>query len=316
MRNSRIATLLLIALVVGAVYLKFAKPPRYDPNRGELVVPTEAAKKVNVPAKAKWLELAQTVIHVAESKIDIANAKARAKSQLADLAEVVGNMGGVGPDLRKLVELTNEEFVALGRACARELDSVNKAIELPDPRAVRLSALVSPHAGEDGIQLSVKLYDNPVIRAFALPDGSVRISSGLLAIADDDEVRGVLGHELGHVILQHSKAYARVAILTSAGAKAVLKATSGDDAKPGVIADVAAEIAKPLVETRYSRAKEQQADDFAFAFVMAYGYQPEALVSLFGKLGPGREASVFDSHPPSAARASRMRELIAKAKKQ
>jgi len=306
----------LIALVVGAAYLKFAKPPRYDPNRGELVVPTEAAKKVNVPAKAKWLELAQTVIHVAESKIDIANAKARAKSQLADLAEGVGNMGGVGPDLRKLVELTNEEIVALGRACARELDSVNKAIELPDPRAVRLSALVSPHAGEDGIQLSVKLYDNPVIRAFALPDGSVRISSGLLAIADDDEVRGVLGHELGHVILQHSKARTRVAILTSAGAKAVLKATSGDDAKPGVIADVAAQIAKSLMDARYSRTNEQQADDFAFAFVMAYGYQPEALVSLFGKIGPDREASVFDSHPPSAARASRMRELIAKAKKQ
>jgi predicted Zn-dependent protease len=83
-----------------------------------------------------------------------------------------------------------------------------------------------------------------------------------------------------------------------------------------VIADVAAEIANSLMKARYSRAKEQQADDFAFAFVMAYGYRPEALVSLFGKLGPDREASVLDSHPPSAARASRMRELIAKAKKQ
>jgi len=306
----------LIVLVGCAGCSKPASTAQYDPDLGELVVPTEAAKKVDVPAKAKWLELTQTVINDAKNKIDINDARGKAKRRAADLAEEVGDMVGVGDDLRKLVELTDEQFVVLGRECARKLDSVNKAIELPDPRAARLSALVSPHAGEDGIQLSVKLYDNPAVNAFALPDGSVRFYSGLLAIADDEEVRGVLGHELGHVIKKHSKASARVAMLTSAGAKAALKAAAGDTGKPGVLVVVAAVIADTLVNARYSRSKEQQADEFAFAFVMAYGYQPEALVSLFGKLGHDGKTSLFDSHPPSAARASRMREFIAKSKRQ
>lgn len=316
----RTAAILWLTLIAGSSCTKPAEASaqlapaglRYDPEVGELVVPTAAAVKVDAGAKAKWMELAGTVMEAAKGKLD--GAKAKAKERLADMADDVGDMAGVGDELRKLVELTDEQFITLGRRCARELDSANKVITLPDPRAARLSAIVSPHAGEDGVRLSVKLYDSPVINAFALPDGSVRFYAGLLAIATDEELRGVLGHELAHVVQKHSKASARVAMLASAGAKAALKAASGDAGKPGVIEAVASLIAQALVNARYSRAKERQADDYAFSFVMAYGYPPDGLVSLFEKFGNERQVSPFASHPPSAERADRMRELIAKAK--
>ncbi len=130
----------------------------------------------------------------------------------------------------------------------------------------------------------------------------------------------MLGHELGHVVRQHSKAEARMKILASLGARAAFQSITGDvgeaDLKLNLFEVLAGYIAELLVNARYSRFQEQQADDFAFVFMMTHGYRPEALVSLFGKLGQESKVSKYDSHPPSAARASRMRELIAKTKEE
>jgi len=320
MRRIRYCTVpLAIALVGGAACSEpadLATPPasqalRHDPDVGELVVPSVATAKVDAATKSKWTEMAGAAIETAKGKLE--DAKAKAKDRLADMADAAGDMADVGDEMRKLVELTDEEYVALGRRCAHELDTRHKAVPLPDPRAARLSAIVSPHAAEDGVRLSVKLYESPVVNAFALPDGSVRVFTGLLDIATDEELRGVLGHELAHVVHKHSKNATRVAILASAGAKVALKAASGDVGKPGVIEALAVAIAEKLVNARYSRANERQADDYAFAFMMSYGYEPHGLVTLFEKFGNERQVSPFASHPPSAQRADRMRELIAKA---
>lgn len=255
--------------------------------------------------------MAATAVDVARGKVGGAVARV-SKERLADLAEEVGEAVGVGEDLRKLVELTDGQFTELGRRCARELDSKNKCIALPDPRAARLSALVSPHAEEDGIRFSVKLYDSPLVNAFALPDGSIRVFSGLLDIASDNEMLAVIGHEIGHVVQHHAKSAARVAMLASAGAKAALTGVNSESRKLESLEVVASHIAEMLVSSRFSRSQERQADDYAFAFIMANGYSPGGLVTLFEKLGKERAGSVFATHPPSGLRADRMRELIDK----
>ena len=50
----------------------------------------------------------------------------------------------------------------------------------------------------DGIPLNFKVYDVIDVNAFACPDGSVRVFSSLMDIMDDDELLGVIGHEIGH----------------------------------------------------------------------------------------------------------------------
>ena len=317
--RSSSATSLLALLVLLACSKPASKPAplpapglRYDPAVGELVVAMPSAAKPDPQAKKEWLALAATALDVAKGKIDSAKARV-SKDRLADLAENVGDAVGVGEEMRKLVELTDQQFIDLGRRCARELDSKNKCIALPDRRAARLSALVSPHAEEDGIHVSVKLYDSPLVNAFALPDGSIRVFSGLLDIASDDELRAVLGHEIGHVVQNHAKSATRVAMLASAGAKAALTAANGDSHKLESLEAVAAHIAQALVGATFSRSQERQADDYAFAFVMAHEYSPDGLVSLFAKLGNERKGSAFASHPPSGLRADRMRDLIDKA---
>ena len=288
-------------------------PVPYDPAVGELVVPLSKPAGHVAPSKEEWLRLAATTLDVVQGKLE--GAKARfSRERLADLAEGVGSTVGVGEDLRRMVELTDEQFVELGRKCARELDLAHTIVALPDPRAARLSALVSPHGAEDGIRLSVKLYDSPTVNAFALPDGSIRVYTGLLDLATDDELRAVIGHEIGHVVQQHSKSAAQVAMLGSAGAKAALSATQGGSPTGDVLEVVATHIAKLMVNAKYSRMQERRADDYAFAFIMAHGYSTDGMLTLFGKLGGGEDSkSPFASHPASGARAERIRELVAKA---
>jgi putative metalloprotease len=257
--------------------------------------------------------MAATTLDVVQGKLE--GAKARfSRERLADLADGVGSTVGAGDDLRKMVEMTDEQFVELGRKCARELDRSNKVVALPDPRAARLSALVSPHAAEDGFHVSVKLYENPMVNAFALPDGSLRVYTGLLDIATDDEIRAVIGHEIGHVVQHHTKSAAQVAMLGSAGAKAAISATSGGSRTGDALEVIATHIASLMMNAKYSRVQERRADDYAFAFVMAHGYSTEGLLTLFGKLGSKEEAkSPFATHPASGDRAARLRELVAKA---
>ena len=54
------------------------------------------------------------------------------------------------------------------------------------------------------------------VNAFACPDGSVRVFSSLMDMMTDEELLGVIGHEIGHVAHKDSKKRFRTALLTSA----------------------------------------------------------------------------------------------------
>ena len=75
----------------------------------------------------------------------------------------------------------------------------------------------------DGVPLNFQVYQVRDINAWAMPNGCIRVYSGLMDLMTDDEVRGVLGHEIGHVQLGHSKNRFRVAALASLGREVLAK---------------------------------------------------------------------------------------------
>ena len=77
----------------------------------------------------------------------------------------------------------------------------------------------------DGIPLNFKVYKVIDVNAFACPDGSVRVFSSLMDIMNDDELLGIIGHEIGHVVKRHSKNGFKQQLLTGALKDAV--ASSG-----------------------------------------------------------------------------------------
>ena len=143
--------------------------------------------------------------------------------------------------------------------------------------------------------------------AFALPGGEIFVSRGLLVLANsEDELSGVLGHEIGHVAARHAARRvtraAPLALVTALGAGV---AGLVSPAIGGLLGDVG-ELANSALLAPYSRDQEREADRVGQEIVAGAGYDPAALSTFLHTLereealhrDRARAWSFFATHPP------------------
>lgn len=210
-------------------------------------------------------------------------------------------------DVFKAATLTDEDMRALGVQAAKAYDAKYKVA--PAKYTQRLNRLVAKHGKEDGLTLNYKVYSSSEVNAFVLPDGSIRVYSALMDMMNDDELRWIIGHEIGHAKHGHAAARYKAAYLASAARK-------GAAASNGALGQLAAGEAGTLVEavlkSQYSQANEHEADAYGLEFMRRHGYNAQAAVSALTKIAAlGDSSSILSTHPSSGARASRMREQLA-----
>lgn len=195
---------------------------------------------------------------------------------------------------------------AADKACAW-MDAHNPVASSSNAYAKRLAKLTEGVTTEDGITLNYKVYLVRDINAFAMANGCVRVFAGLMDKATDDEIRGVLGHEIGHAKLGHTKAKMKTAYMTRA-AREGAAATGG---KVGSLAesDIGG-FAEDVVNAQFSQKEESEADVYGYHFMVRHRFDPAAMVTLFRKLPSG--GGLMSSHPASPDRASRIQALIDK----
>jgi beta-barrel assembly-enhancing protease len=168
-----------------------------------------------------------------------------------------------------------------------------------------IGAKVAAHSDRTDVQYSFTVLESEVVNAFAAPGGYIYVTTGLLALADDEaEVACVLAHEAGHVVGRHSVR----SIQTTMGISLAAELLLGEQGEAwGQLAGVGA----GLFMMRNSREHEFQADQFAVKYSVAAGYDPEGAVRFFGKLmemhgsGPGGFAGWLSTHPPTDERITR-----------
>lgn len=191
-------------------------------------------------------------------------------------------------------------------------DQQNQIATGSNPYAVRLNRIAGPINNRDGI--NIKVYITPDVNAFAVADGSVRVYSGLMDIMSDEEILGVIGHEIGHVKLKHTKEAFRRALLTSA-LRDGISSTGGvaqalSDSQIGALGET-------LMQSQYSQKQEYEADDYGYAFLKSHGINPWAMALSFEKLHQlqnqggyqsGAIQQLFSTHPDIVARTNRMAE--------
>lgn len=200
--------------------------------------------------------------------------------------------------------LSDEDLAEMIQEEVAEMDRQNKVCGEGSKYSKRLKNLTEGMTDADDIELNFKVYQTKDCNAFACPDGSVRVFSALMDVLDDNELLGVIGHEIGHVALRHSKKAWRSALLRSAasdaiGAKSSTWATLSDSYL-GSITSVA-------LSAKHSRYHETQADDYGYEFLKKCGKNPWAIGLAFKKLkaiSKQKEHSKFDklldafsSHP-------------------
>jgi predicted Zn-dependent protease len=163
-------------------------------------------------------------------------------------------------------------------------------------------------AGEPGRErYAIVFRDARLPNAFALPGGTIVVTDAMVrAVGSDDELRAVLAHEIGHVRGRHALRL----VLQDSGIAVLATALAGDAAG---ISFLAVALPSMLLQSRYSREFEAEADDYAFAHLKRHGVSPQAFAKVMRRLEEAEGAAGSDdavgrwlgSHPATEERIRR-----------
>lgn len=224
-----------------------------------------------------------------------------------------------GLNAGKALTLTDAQMTAYVKEYIDWMDTHNKVSDDNSPYTQRLKRLTAGLTEVEGIPLNFKVYEVIDINACACADGSVRVFSSLMDIMSDDELLGVIGHEVGHVAHKDSKKAFRTALLTSALKDAV--GSTGSTAAALTDSQLGS-LGEALVNANYSQKQERSADDYGYEFLKSHGKNPAAMALSFKKLKSLQEEAaaqknskinqLFSTHPDIDARIKRMEERAKK----
>lgn len=208
------------------------------------------------------------------------------------------------------VTLTDEQMAAYVHQSVEWMDNNNPVAAEDDPYTIRLRRLTKDLKEVEGIPLNFKVYKVIDVNAFACADGSVRVFSSLMDIMDDNELIGVIGHELGHVALHHSKKQFKQALLTSALKEGV---ASTSNTVAALTDSQLGDLTEALLSSKYSRKQESEADEYGYGYLKSLGINPwamalafEKMQSLEGGASQGAMQKMFSSHPDTKSRIKNM----------
>ncbi len=161
------------------------------------------------------------------------------------------------------------------------------------------------------------LNDDNTINAFALPGGQVFITSALLKkLKTEGQVAGVLGHEIGHVIARHGAEHLAKEKLTRGLAGAASIATYDPNHPNSRYAGAIAQAIGQLVNMRFGRKDELEADILGIKFMSETGYNPQAMIEVMKILDKatksGRPPEFFSTHPNPQNRIGNIKQTITK----
>ena len=227
-------------------------------------------------------------------------------------AQSLGGIIGSAKKVAKAVSYSDAEMKVYFDQMSAEMDDRNPVAGPDDPYGQRLAALSQGLDSYDGLDLDIKAYLVRDVNAFAMANGTIRIFAGLMDDFTDDEVRYVIGHEIGHVKREHTRKRMQGALQRDAAMSVVGTASSE------VRQLASGELGKlfgDVISAQHSQKHEREADDYAFEFMQANNYDAQACVTALEKLngmgGGGGGLPWLQTHPSPAKRAKRMRKKLA-----
>ncbi|MBM3244750.1 MAG: septum formation protein Maf [Candidatus Omnitrophica bacterium] len=195
---------------------------------------------------------------------------------------------------------STDKEVAMGRSIDQQIMAQYKMVNDPlvQKRVEDIGKKIAAVCDRKDIDYHFMVLEEDEINAVATPGGYVYIFKGLVdKVGDDDELAGVIAHEVGHIVARHSikklqaqQGYTLLRVLIAAAPQS---ANMGN----------AADLAFASIMTGYSREDELLADQLAVRYSKLAGYDPEGMARFLKKLEdinkrkPPRPYSYFRTHP-------------------
>jgi predicted Zn-dependent protease len=213
-------------------------------------------------------------------------------------------------------EISQDQEVELGGRYAEQIAAQLPLVRDPEITAYvgELGNRIARHTSRANLEWRFSVVDAREVNAFAVPGGYVYINRGLIERADRmNELAGVLGHEIGHVVLRHSVKQMEKATKTNVGIAVVCTLTGWCESGT---AQVAINVAGSAWFAHHSRRDEAAADSDAVFSVSRAGIHPGGIARFFETLlrerrsSPGALETWFRTHPLEEDRVDQTRAIV------
>jgi predicted Zn-dependent protease len=207
------------------------------------------------------------------------------------------------------ISMSTDQEIAMGLQAAPELSAEFGGLDPSQADQQRVEeigqriVLDSP-ASTTPYQYAYHLLADPqTVNAFALPGGQIFITRGLYDLLQTDgELAGVLGHETGHVVARHSaEQIAKSQLTQGITGAAVIAACDPNNPNGCIAASELAAVVGNLIDMKYSRTDETEADWLGVCFMNDSGYDTQDVVKvmqILDSLNQGQQPPEFlSSHP-------------------
>lgn len=237
------------------------------------------------------------------------------QSSFPDMYKEMKKMGDeFRKDFVRETEITDEDEILAGKTLSKEVSKQYKNIKSGrDYQRVReIFENTVKFKQRKRIPISIFLISSQEINAFAVAGGSIWITSGLMGfIETDDELAGIIGHEISHIDYKHCQKSIQAYI-------SILKKTDDED-----IADIGQTLLS-ILNIPYSQDQETEADYYAVQLSNKAGYDSKRYADFFErlekkyKIDRGRKDvhpdidKLMNSHPMNLDRAAKIKKNAAK----
>lgn len=202
--------------------------------------------------------------------------------------------------------ISNKEEIEMGRNVAKQVEKQYGLVD-DDVLQARVDAIGKRLAAvteRKDLPYTFKVLNSNEVNAFALPGGFIYVYKGLVDLMpSDEELAGVIGHELAHVVKRHSVKQMEKGL----GMSLLFNLVFGDR---GALLQ---SLAYNAIMADYSRDDEHEADHLGFLHSWRAGYNPYSMLMGMKKLAETEQKyhyDVFSDHPESQARLSALQQYL------
>lgn len=218
--------------------------------------------------------------------------------------------------------LSKNDEAQIGAAIMRQINA--SGVVVKDPQITEyvneIGHRVASYANDGNYNFTFFVVDDPSINAFALPGGYIGVHTGLLeATRTEDELAGVLAHEIAHVTQRHIAravtANQRQSLISTAIMLGAIVAGAfggvGGDAMQGAIAVAQGTAAQSQIN--FTRSNEHEADRIGMTALAESGFDPSGMASFFEVISrstspsESRIPAFLQTHPVSSTRIAEAR---------